>query len=66
MRFLLLGLCLGATGLAQPSVARLEGTIEDPSGGAVTSAQITAVNQTTGSRTNVLSDLQGLYVFPVL
>jgi len=50
MRFLLLGFCLGATGLAQPSVARLEGTIEDPSGGAVTGAQITAVNQMTGSK----------------
>ena len=64
MRFLLLGLCVGATGLAQPSVARLEGTIEDPSGGAVTGARITAVNQMTGARTNMLSDQQGLYVFP--
>lgn len=66
MRYLLLTFCATLVARAQPPVARLEGTVEDPSGAAVTIAEITAENQRTGLRTAVLSNHLGLYVFPSL
>src|SRR5262249_20827148 len=58
--------CAILTVRGQPAVSRLEGIVEDPSGGAVTKAAITAESQQTALRTTVLSDDRGLYVFPSL
>src|SRR6266567_1384352 len=62
----LLPLCLALSALAQPPVSRLEGIVEDPSGAAVASARIKAESRQTGFRATVLSDHQGLYLFPSL
>jgi Carboxypeptidase regulatory-like domain/TonB dependent receptor len=56
-------LCFAFSVLAQPPVSRLEGTVEDPSGGVLTGARITAENQRTGYKATALSDSRGLYVF---
>jgi hypothetical protein len=63
MRCFLLPLCVGLSVLAQPPVSRMEGIVEDPSGGAVAGARIKATNQRTGYDATVLSDSQGFYVF---
>jgi hypothetical protein len=63
MRHLLTLLCFAFSVLAQPPVSRLEGTVEDPSGGAVIGARITAENRQTGFNAAVLSNSHGLYVF---
>jgi len=63
LRYFLLPLCLAFSTLAQPPVSRLEGIVEDPSGGAVIAARIKAENQLTGFSATVLSDTQGFYVF---
>src|SRR5215831_1201413 len=66
MRFFVLGLWSAIAALAQAPVARLEGTIEDPSGAAVAGARVTVVNEMMGFSTSLLSDQQGLYVFPAM
>src|SRR5437763_1437951 len=63
MRHVLLPFCVVLSALAQPPVSRLEGIVEDPSGGAVIGARIKAENQLTGFNARVLSDSQGFYVF---
>jgi len=55
--------CLIFSALAQPPVSRLEGTVEDPSGGAVIGARITVENRQIGYKATTLSDSRGLYVF---
>jgi hypothetical protein len=63
MRYFLLPVCLALSLSAQPPVSRLEGTVEDPSGSAVSGARITAENQQTGFNATTLSDSQGFFVF---
>ncbi|HWB84327.1 MAG TPA: TonB-dependent receptor [Bryobacteraceae bacterium] len=63
MRRFLLPLCFSLSVMAQPSVSRLEGMVEDPSGGTVAGAQVKATNQQTGYEAAILSDNQGYYVF---
>jgi len=47
---------------AQTTTARLTGTITDPSGAAISNAQITITNQRTGQSRVVVSNGDGLYV----
>src|SRR5215831_10061943 len=63
MRHFLILLCFAFSVMAQPPVSRLEGTVEDPSGGAVIGARITAENRQTGYKSTALSDNRGFYVF---
>src|SRR5215469_17500969 len=63
MRHLLILLCFAFSVLAQPPVSRLEGAVEDPSGGAVIGARITAENWQTGYKITAFSDSRGFYVF---
>ncbi len=63
MRHFLINLCFAFSVLAQPPVSRLEGTVEDPSGGVVTGARITAENRQTGYKSTALTDSRGFYIF---
>jgi len=63
MRHLLMLLYVAISVLAQPPVSRLEGTVQDPSGGTVIGARITAENRQTGYKATALSDGRGFYVF---
>src|SRR5215470_3550074 len=63
MRHFLILIYFAFSVMAQPPVSRLEGTVEDPSGGAVIGARITAENRQTGHKATVLSDSQGFYIF---
>src|SRR5215469_8098954 len=63
MRHSLLLLCLALSALAQPPVSRLEGAVEDRSGGAVVAARVKAENHQTGYEAAALSDSHGFYVF---
>lgn len=55
-------LLLGTTSYAQTETARLQGTITDPSGGAVVGATVTATNVGTGRVATEQSNDQGYYV----
>ena len=50
----------------QTSNARLEGTIQDPSGAVIPGAKATATNTKTGSKNSVTSDAQGHFVITPL
>ena len=63
MHHFLILLCFVFSVLAQPPVSRLEGTVEDPSGGAVIGARITAENRQTGHKATAFSDGRGFYIF---
>src|SRR6185312_210117 len=63
MRYISWALCFAISLVAQPTVSRLEGTVEDPSGRAVLGARIQAQNQQNGYHVTVFSDSQGFYVF---
>jgi hypothetical protein len=59
--FAVAGVCL-----AQTDTARLQGTITDPSGAAVTGATITVTNSDTGRMVTVQPNADGFYVAPAL
>ena len=46
--------------------ARLEGTVQDPSGAAIAGAKLTAVNVRTQVKADAESDASGYYTFPLL
>jgi hypothetical protein len=54
----------GSTGLAQVSV--LSGTVLDPAGAVVPGADVTAIDQATGSQRMTVSDEEGRFRFPQL
>ena len=51
-----------ASAFAQQITAVVRGTVTDPSGAAVTNAEVTAVQKETGFRRTVTSDQQGAYL----
>jgi len=51
---------------AQQTTGTIRGTVTDASGGAVTSASVTATNGDTGVAETVLTDVSGWYSFPLL
>jgi hypothetical protein len=59
-------LLLLATGLSAQSGGVIFGTVTDPSGAALTRADVTATNQATGDATKVQSNDVGDYIFPNL
>jgi hypothetical protein len=64
---LLAFLCLSAVPLAaQMSTSTLSGTVTDPSGGVVPSAEVTAVQESTGVVFRQKTTAAGLYSFPAL
>ncbi len=52
--------------LSQVTVAAIHGTVTDPSGAAIPSAKITALNTATGIATQTASDNAGYFIFPSL
>jgi hypothetical protein len=48
------------------STATLDGTVTDPSGGAVPNVKVTATNQATGVGSTTETDAAGVYLFPSL
>src|SRR5712692_800162 len=48
---------------AQSTGGRIRGTVEDPSGGAVSSANVTLKNEATGSERTTQSGANGEYIF---
>ncbi len=56
---------LSGSGLAQ-GLARISGTVTDPSGAAIPNASVTATQIATGAKTVVTSNGAGEYVFPSL
>jgi hypothetical protein len=66
----LAGLCillvLGCEAVLGQGLARISGTVTDPTGAAIPGATVTATRMTTGDRTTVTSNGQGEYVFPSL
>ena len=53
-------------GMAQVATARLEGVVQDASGGVVPGAKVSVVNTRTQSRTETPVSPEGLFVFPSL
>jgi outer membrane receptor protein involved in Fe transport len=51
---------------AQQTTGTIRGTVTDASGGAVTSASVTATNGDTGVAETMLTDVSGWYSFPLL
>ena len=54
------------TAIAQVSTSRLEGTVQDSSGGVVPNARVEAVNVKTQARAAMQSDPEGRFLFPAL
>ena len=57
---------LGCEAVLGQGLARISGTVTDPTGAAIPGATVTATRMTTGDRTTVTSNAQGEYVFPSL
>jgi hypothetical protein len=57
---------LAAPTFAQTDSARLEGTVQDPSGAVIPSVKLSLVNVKTQTHAETLSDTNGNYVFPSL
>jgi outer membrane receptor protein involved in Fe transport len=51
---------------AQVTKGTLRGTVTDPNGGVVAGANVTAVNQNTGARSQTTTSGEGIYVLPEL
>src|SRR6516225_10884198 len=63
---LVFGLLFGASVYAQVVGATLSGTVSDPSGAAIPSAQILIRNSATGVTTSITADSSGFYSAPNL
>ncbi len=57
---------LAVSSFAQTANARLEGTVQDASGAVVGGVKLSAVNSNTQSRSEVIADAGGSFVFPTL
>src|ERR1022692_4771428 len=65
--FVFLAACLtGANQTTQAQTSGISGSVSDTSGGAVSGAKITAVNQTTNTETTVLADAAGQFTLDKL
>jgi len=63
---LLLCVSLGVQGFAQVNTASLTGLVSDPTGAAVTGANVTAKNRATNVETSATTDASGYYTFASL
>lgn len=63
---LLLCVSLGVQGFAQVNTASLTGLVSDPTGAAVTGANVTAKNRATNVETSATTDSSGYYTFASL
>jgi outer membrane receptor protein involved in Fe transport len=63
--FAICALLVGVPASAQ-GTGTIHGVITDPSGGAIAGAQVTATLSGRGTTRNVISDVQGAYVMPLL
>src|SRR6476469_9943081 len=59
-------LLFACSGWAQVNTATILGTVADPSGAAVASATVTAVNEATGYSRSVVTAKDGSYLIPLL
>ncbi len=59
-------LLVSAPRLRAQTTAQLTGTIVDPSGGVIPNAQVTLVDEATGTSRVVQTNGEGLYAFPAL
>jgi hypothetical protein len=58
--------CLCAQASFAAVTGRISGTVKDPTGALVPSAEVTALETQTGIRTATKTDAQGFYSFPSL
>ncbi len=65
-RFLLAAVSAAGLLLAQLDTGSVNGTITDPSGAAVSAAQVTLRNEATGATRTAVSNEQGYFVFPAV
>src|SRR5580692_11008251 len=63
---LLFAVAVGSICFAQTDTARLQGTVTDPNGAAITKAKVTVTNTGTGRVSTAETNDQGYYVVPAL